>query len=138
MASRPPHGNRRRDEIPARPRRLGSEGLHKGGEVSSGPPATSDIGESSQASGGDGWKSMKSMPGQSWAGQSGSGGHRVRSTELTLGRDRIAWRNHSKPMLPLAAPGGRPSLTGQQERWCSLRDAVRKSILGRKVRCLMC
>lgn len=27
LASRPPHGNRRRDEIPARPRRLESEGL---------------------------------------------------------------------------------------------------------------
>lgn len=59
------------------------EARAKGGEVSSGPPATSDR-ESSQASGGDGWKPMKSMPGQSWAGQSWNGGQREygeRSTE---------------------------------------------------------
>lgn len=61
---------------------------------------------------------------------------------VSLGRDRIVSRrkrNHSKPMLPLAAfLGGRSSLTSQRESWCSLRDAVRKSILGRKDRCLMC
>lgn len=76
------------------------------------------IGEAAKA-GGDGWKAMKSMPGQSWAGQLGSGG-KLKPQE-TLGRDRLARRNTSKPVLPLVVPKGAVS-SDEPTGCCSPRD----------------